>query len=420
MERYLSETTPPVDVSAGMRRLLASEASSNFGSMLSRLAIPWIAALVLDATPLQMAWLVIADVVAGALGSLFVGGIVDRGSKKQLMIFTDIARAVAIGVVVVLLFTGGLTFWILVLQSALNGILSMTFSVARSAWLAEHVPHDDLTLRNSQMSAATSVSESVAFASGGWIYQWLGPLIALVTDVASYLVSALCLRSLPDSPRREPVAQVETSNWMQEAARGFEVVAANPVLRALAVGNIFLALNFSITGATYMIFVSRDLAFETGVLGLIFATGALGSLAGAALAPGLVRRLGGSKTLVIGLLFAGVGAIMIPLAPVAGVIAAVLLVGHQIIGDTGAVVAQIQSRTLRQIHAPVEMRGRVDAALRGMSQVTTLVGALSAGFLATAYGTRASLWLAAGVLIVAAPVVWVMFARVVAEPMDDT
>ena len=36
------------------RRLLAAEAVSNFGSMLNRVAFPWIAALLLDATPFGM------------------------------------------------------------------------------------------------------------------------------------------------------------------------------------------------------------------------------------------------------------------------------------------------------------------------------------------------------------------------------
>lgn len=405
----MSEPTGSIDVSAGMRRLLASEATSNFGSMLSRLAIGWIAALVLDATPLQMAWLVIADVVAGAVGSLFVGSLVDRTSKKNLMIASDVIRAVMIGAVAVLLFMESLSFWILVLQSAANGVLAMVFSIARSAWLAEHVPHGDLTVRNSQMSAASSTSESVAFASGGWIYQWLGPMFALVSDLASYVISALCLRGLPEIPQPPGVSRSVKGSWMQEAVAGFRLVATRPVLRSLAVCDVFLAFGFSITGASYMIFVSRDLAFETGPLGLIFATGALGSLAGAAIASRLGSVMGSGNALAIGLLGAGLGALLIPLVPAAGLVGALLLIGHQIIGDSGSVIAMIHSRTLRQIHSPAAIRGRVDAALRGLGQLATLIGALAGGALATAYGTRASLWLAAATVLVAAPLVWALF-----------
>jgi hypothetical protein len=56
-----------------LRRLIAAEGVCNFGSMLSRLAIPWIASLALHATAAQMAALVVADVVAGAVGALWLG-----------------------------------------------------------------------------------------------------------------------------------------------------------------------------------------------------------------------------------------------------------------------------------------------------------------------------------------------------------
>ena len=59
-------------------RVIAAEGVSNFGSMLSRLAIPWVATLLLDATPAAMALLLVADVVA-VIGTLdIVLGEVDR------------------------------------------------------------------------------------------------------------------------------------------------------------------------------------------------------------------------------------------------------------------------------------------------------------------------------------------------------
>ena len=70
-------------------RVLAAESASNFGSMLSRLALPWLAALVLQATPLQMAALLVADVAAAALGSLLLGGWVDRHGKRFVMLWAD-------------------------------------------------------------------------------------------------------------------------------------------------------------------------------------------------------------------------------------------------------------------------------------------------------------------------------------------
>lgn len=403
---------PPEHVAAGMRRLIASEVASNFGSMLSRLAIPWIAALFLDATPLQMAWLVIADVAAGALGTLLVGGLVDRHSRRRVMVIADVVRGSAMTAVIVLYASGVLDFWMLVVQSAVNGIAAMAFSVARSAWLADNVPEAQLTTRNAQVSAASSTSESVAFAGGGWLFQIFGPMVSLVTDAVSYLVSAWFIRALHERLPETASAENREKSFLADAAPGFGLVRQSSVLRSLLLGDVLMSLGHSITGTSYMIYVTRDLAIDTGVQGLIFATGALGSLAGAAMAPALGRRLGAGRSLAFGLFAAGAGAVCIPLAPSAAWIGVILLVLHQVIGDSGAVIAMIQGRTLRQLHAPAGARGRVDAALRSVSQVVTLLGALGGGWLATITGTREALWLSAFCLLLAAPILWVRLKSV--------
>lgn len=392
-------------IAGGMRRLIASEVASNFGSMLSRLAIPWIAALFLNATPLQMAWLVIADVAAGALGTLVVGGLVDRRSRRVVMVIADAVRAFAMVVVITLFAFDVLSFWMLVVQAAVNGVAAMAFSVARSAWIADNVPDDALTLRNSQMSAASSTSESVAFAGGGWLFQLFGPLTALITDAVSYLASAWFIRRLPERADASPAMTSDDQRFFADAALGFAAMRTSSMLRTLLISDILMTLSFSISSATYMIYVTRDLAMETGIQGLVFATGALGSLAGAAMAPALGRQLGAGRSLAFGLLAAGIGVVCIPLAPSAALIGVVLLVLHQVIGDTGSVVAMIHGRTLRQLHAPEGARGRVDAAMRTVTQVVTLTGALGGGWVATVTGTREALWVSALVLLLAAPLV---------------
>ena len=82
-----------------LRRVIAAEGVSNFGSMLSRLAIPWIATLMLGATPAAMAVLLVADVVAGAIGSLLLGSVIDRAPKRLAMLWCDGLRALVLAAV---------------------------------------------------------------------------------------------------------------------------------------------------------------------------------------------------------------------------------------------------------------------------------------------------------------------------------
>jgi MFS family permease len=392
------------------QRVLAAEVVSNFGSMLSRLVIPWLAALVLDATPFQMGLFLVADVAAGALASLLLGAMVDRLGKRAVMLAADLARAALLGALAWMALTRLLPFWLLVLAVAGRGLLTVIFELARSAWIARQLPPEQLPGGNAQLAAGSSLAETAAFALGGWLYQGLGALAALLLDAASYLLSALCLRRVPEvAAVAGPAPDRGMRALAAEARAGIAALAAVPALRVLAAVEVLVCLGLSIASTSYLIFVARDLGFATGVLGLIFATGGIGSLAGAALAPRLDRRLG-RGALPLGLALLALGALCTPLAPGATPVGAALLVAHQVIADSGHTVYGVQDRTLRQTLAPPALLARVDAGIRTFGQCATLTGALGGGGLATLTGTRPALFLSCGLFAAAALVAYLGLA----------
>ena len=99
-------------------RVLAAQGVSNFGTLLSRLAIPFLAALQLQATPLQRAALLADGLRCAVLAAL--------------------ALAAWAGVVTVPL---------LVLAAAVSGLCTVAFELARSAWTAQRVVNADLPRR---------------------------------------------------------------------------------------------------------------------------------------------------------------------------------------------------------------------------------------------------------------------------------
>lgn len=400
-------------LTSGFGRVLAAEGISNFGSMLSRLAIPWIATLSLAASPLAMGGLVVADVLAGALGAVLLAGSVDRAGKRAILLGCDLLRAAVLALLALLAWHGGLTFPMLVAAAAANGMLTVGFEMARSAWVAQRVDAARLPQRNAQLSMAGSLSETAAFALGGWVFQWTGAAIALAIDAVSFVLSAACLRGVPEAPpavpAEAPVAALD--RLIGDAHAGLRTVLTQPALRALAVIEVPLALGSSLAATSYMIFVARDIGFATGSLGMIFATGGLGALAGAALAPWLGRRLGPGRAMALGLALAALGAACIPLVAASGLLGGALLVAHQIIGDGGRTLHDVQDRTLRQTAAPAALLARTDAGLRTAGQLATLVGAVAGGALASAVGTRNSLWLSAALIASAASVAAVTLGR---------
>ena len=389
----------------GFRRVLAAETVSNFGSMLSRVAIPWLATLVLAVEPWQMGLLMVADVVAAAAGTLLLGALVDRAGKRKTMLLADAGRALALVGLASLAATGHLAFWMLVAAAALSGLLTVAFELARSAWMARSIPAGELVRSNAQVSACTSASESAAFAIGGFLYQGLGAVLALAIDALSYVISAMCLRGVrevPGAPAQAVGHRGRLRRIAADARDGLSLVRRTPSLRIVATTGTIVALGSSLAGTSYMIYVARDLGFQTGALGVIFAAGGLGSLVAAYLAPRAARRAGSAATMATGLALLTLGAVCIPLAQAPTIAGAALLVAHQVIGDGGHTLYDIHDRTWRQTAVPPDALARADAGVRTLEQVATLAGALAGGALATTIGARMALALSAALFLAAA------------------
>lgn len=391
--------------------LLLGEIVSNFGSMLTRLVIPWIAALTLAATPFEMGLLVVADVATAAVTALLLGALVDRVSLRWMMMAADIGRAALIAALAWLVWQGAATFALLVAISAINGLLTVAFQLARSAWVAKHSTIDELTPRNSKLSAAGSATEALSFGVGGWLYQAVGGALSLATDAASYLLSLACVWRLPrdEMPPRDAFAPAVAIGWkvvVTDARSGMAVLLCNPTLKRLGWIEFFINLGTGMAGASYMIFVARDLGFSPGTLGMIFAVGGAGAVIAAAIAPWLGNRVGGPRAIIFGVAALAVGALVIIAAEGATLLAAALLVTHQLIGDGGRVMQEIHDRTLRQTLAPHDALARVDAGLRTVTHLGMLLGAVIGGLVGNVIGARLTLLLSALLLVVAAGVAY--------------
>jgi MFS family permease len=189
---------------------------------------------------------------------------------------------------------------------------------------------------------------------------------------------------------------------LHEIIAGWRTVMHQPILRTIAVTTLITDVSFNMIGGAILLFTSRELGFEPGILGMIFAVGGISSLLGALVAGRVTRRLGVGWTMVAGMLMMGVSALFIPAAQDATLIAAVLLVAQQLLGDGGYTVYEINQMSLRQAVAPERMLGRINASIRFIGLGAMLLGALAGGLIGEAFGLRTTLVLGACGTILAA------------------
>jgi Na+/melibiose symporter-like transporter len=390
-------------------RLWTGQTISVFGSLTTRLALPFTAVVYLDASAFQVALVTSSDVLAGICFALFAGVWVDRLRRRPIMIAADLGRAAIIGSVPLAAVFGELRIEQLYAVAFLAGILTTFFDVAYQSYLPTLVDSDQLVDGNSKLAASASVAEFGSFSLAGWLVQLITAPGAMGVDAASFLFSAASLRTIR-APEPPPPPVADRASVRHEVMEGVRVLWRDPRLRAIAGSRVAFASASGMVGSVFVLFVTRDLGFSPGVQGVIYGVGGITSFGGAAAADWCRRRFGAGGAMMGGLILGGCGVLLIVGAPNITALVAVILVAQQIISDPGWTVYEINAISLRQAIAPESVLGRVTAAERFGGLVAMLIASLVAGVVASLVGVRPVLVLGAcctfvGVLIIfASPV----------------
>jgi MFS family permease len=387
-------------------RVWSAATISIFGSLVTRMALPLAAILVLGSGAVEVAVLRSMELIATLVFGLVAGAWVDRLRRRPVLIWADLGRAALLGSIPVAFALGALTFWQLLLVSGLAAVLTTFFDSADNAYLPTIVEREQLVDANGALAASGSAAEFTAFGVSGFLVQILTAPIAIAVDAVSYLVSAILLATIrreeaPPPPRadREPV--------LAEIRDGLRIVRHDPVLRAFVGAQMSLAALWGIFGATWFLFVLEELGLGPAAIGVIAGVGGFSSFIGAVAATRATRRFGIGPVAIIAMVLSAVGNAFIPLAPAGLPLVAVgCLVIQQLVADSAATVYDITEVSVRQSLVHDRALGRVSSTFHvaaGLAQLTATIGA---GLLAEAIGLRATSWLAPLGGLLGAAILW--------------
>ena len=141
--------------------------------------------------------------------------------------------------------------------------------------------------------------------------------------------------------------------------------------------------------AIVLVFAARTLGMSVGLIGVVFALGSAGWLAGAALAPRTQRWLGVGGATILGAAMSGPGTLLVALTPKSFPVP--FFVAGMAIGGAGAVIYNIQQVSLRQAITPERMQGRMNSVMRFLVWGPIPLAALVGGAIATSFSLRTAL-----------------------------
>jgi len=216
------------------------------------------------------------------IACLLVGGAIsDRFDRRRVLLYSDLGRAVVVGAIAALSWTGALTFAELVALVALYGVGTAFFTPAFEAIVPEIVPADDLGAANSLDQFVRPLALRMAGpALGGWLVAWLGAGPAFAIDAASFGASAGAVSLLPISRSADPAV----TSTLAAIGDGWRFVRGQVWLWGTLVSAAIAYLAF--LGPTEVLLpymVKNELHGSAGALGLVFAAGGIGAVGAAAL-----------------------------------------------------------------------------------------------------------------------------------------
>lgn len=322
---------------------------------------------------LAMAALLVAGLAPLVLLAPVVGPLADSRDSRRLLLVASLGQFLAC---LVLLTVPPLPVLLLVVA-----VLGAGEALAGSTWqalLPELAPPGRLPEAVGLLSSARTLAALVAPALGGLLSATLGLRVPLALDAVSYLAIALAAVRL--TVRRRPRHEAAEA---PRAGDGFRLLRTDAVL-APVVAALCVCILFGMVVNVVEVFLVRDTLHASGAwYGALTATWALGAAVGAPLAGRAHADLALARALFGGLVL--LSAMLLLFSAVPG---PAWLLPVSLLGGIGNGAANVGASALVVLRAPAEARGRVGAAVGGLTAAVSLASLALGGVLSTALAPR--------------------------------
>ena len=396
------------------RNLLAGQFISELGNWFNFIAALGLVRLVSDASPLAAGLFFVARLIPFAIMSPIAGTFVDRFSRRQVMIVTDVARTV---IALAFLFVKDPNdLWIAYTATILLHTLGAFFDGAKNAAAPNLTGREGLLAGTALLFSTKFLLMAVGSALGGWASAAFGYQVAFIINAASFLISAYTVWLIPEDAVKEKTAgdTAERRTFLSDLKEGFVYSVKNHFALTILIMNMIWATGggainviFERLGGVYYA-ESEGWNPDVAVAILWTATG-FGITLGMMIAhrtsiwldrAGKHRSFIGWTLIAHGLIFAVGGFV-----PTLWLFTILIFVSRAVVGVEYAV-----QETLFQRSLPDQIRGRISTLDRGAEMTVFGISTFAASELMY-YITPQTLTYASGILSAFAGVVWFIRER---------
>ncbi|MCE9622869.1 MAG: MFS transporter [Actinomycetia bacterium] len=368
-------------------RVWSGQAVSNLGDGIQRVAVLWWAQKATGSNTVVV-MVALATALPGLVAAPFSGWLVDRVSRRLLMLASDAIRCVAGVVLAIAAATDALSTSFVIAVAVVAALATSVFDPALQASITLLVAEDRRASANSMMGANRAVAGIVGPATGGVLIGLAGTAAALWVDAATFALS-FALIALSRIPM--PVVTPESADDGGLAA-GFRVLRRDRQVRDLVV--VAAGLNLCVAPVPVLIvgLAAGPLHLGGSGFGILMAAVPTGLLLGLAVAPRFARN---APAALWALLLTG-GAIA-----VSGLSTWALWAGATLMAaGLGVGIANTLIQTRFQSRVAPELQGRVFSLVGACMVVGQPLGLLLTAPLTTVVGVRGGMAVCGAALFV--------------------
>ncbi len=362
----------------GMRAFVViwlGQVASLLGTTMTSFALI-VFALQLTGSPTVAALVAVAAFGPVVLVSPFAGTLVDRWSRKRVIVMADLGAASSTAALLLLQLTGRLEVWHIYPAVAVAGAFGSFHFPAFSAAVTLMIPKAHYARASGMLSLAGSLSAIFAPPVAAVLLETVGLGTVLALDLATFLaaVGAVLAVTIP-----QPAATAEglagRGSFLRETAYGFRYILKRPSLLGLQL--IFFGVNLVASFSFILLYpmVLFRTAGDTILLGYVLSAGAAGQVVGGV----LLSTWGGPRRRVHGVLLGMVlaslfGGLVIGLGR-----GWVVWAAGNFLAGAFVIIINGSNQAIWQSKVAPDVQGRVFAVRRLVAQVSAPIAMAAAG-----------------------------------------
>lgn len=235
---------------------------------------------------------------------LISGTIVDRFSRKLLMIVGDLMTGILTIVLAVLYFGGHLQIWHLYLTVAIAGIFEQCQGLAFKASISNLVDGKDYARASSMGFMAEFASYGLGPALAGVLYLTIGLGGIMAIDLATFIIaiSIVLLVRIPQ-PERSKIDSAPSHNTLGELSFGWRYLTRHSSLMILLLWTSLFWLAHNLGQSVYSAMILARSNSDPRILGSLTAASGIAGV----LSASMMGKFGGFKSRVKGIRIGMIG-----------------------------------------------------------------------------------------------------------------